>query len=269
MIYPRIETINSWVPWPTTTIIWGIHGNEPTWFELIQMLKDSLCIDAGVVTLISAHHEAKEKNARFIDKDLNRSFGKSVDETIESRLAQLISPYITKANYVLDVHNTVKNSSPRFCISEHEEFAQFIGIPFYVWWCWEKFMWSTDQFADREWAKWFCLEAWWIHESKDHTQFAYDSSINLLKSFGNIEWDPNNYWSSKKLVMDIMYHATWNYESKREFADFDPVKAGEMIWVDEDRPIMATEDWFILFSSMEARRGELGFMFLKERGNSK
>ncbi len=267
----KIYHIDSWFPWPLTTIIWGIHGNEPTWFEVVEFLRSHLEIDAGKVVLISAHQVARERNIRYVDKDLNRSFG--IDEfaefvedtgnkTFESRLARSIMPYIDVSDYMIDIHNTVSNPSPRFCITEHSEFSQYLDVPYSLAWFSQTYVWSTDQYADRMWVKWFCLEAWWIWEEDDHTTFAINALTNFLKATWNIQWDPVVYQDVTNLHLKQMYVVKEQFRVHKAFDDFEQVKAWDTLGKDGNEVIVAKYDSYILFANNQDQKGRVGFMLL-------
>jgi hypothetical protein len=261
---PLIQTIDSGLPWPRIVILWGVHGNEPTGVEVIKMLQDSLSIDTWKVDLLIAHPQAIEKRTRFIEKDLNRSFGMQQDGTLESRLANRIEAYIQWADMVIDIHNTVTNSSPRFVISEHKQLLPYVDVPYVVSGFWNHYAWSTDQYADRVWSIWLCLEAWWIQDGQDHTSFALDTIRNLLKVTGNIQQPPRTYTTVISLCLDKMYRVTQEYTSSRKYKDFEQISAWECIWNDGDVPIVAEKDWFLLFSSQYATKWDIWYMFLCE-----
>jgi len=81
-------------------IVTCIHGDE-------QILKNKHLKEIGVETLI-ANHEALKENKRFIDVDLNRSFGVDVKKPLkyEEVLAKKILLEIKNYDLVIDIHST-------------------------------------------------------------------------------------------------------------------------------------------------------------------
>ncbi len=103
---------------PQITIIGGIHGDEPSGVQIIHMLSDYLSNHKinGSVKLIIANERAINKNVRYIEKDVNRSFPGNLSSGIyEERLAAKIFSEIQNSNFVLALHAT-KSSPPPFAI---------------------------------------------------------------------------------------------------------------------------------------------------------
>ena len=121
---PHIEHIKGKTPGPCVLIIGAIHGNERIGKAVILKLSHEinpkkLC---GELILIFGNPAAYAANKRFINFDLNRLFnpsqigilkGKPIHSlNIEEKRALEIEPYLQKANYLLDIHSTIKPSVP-------------------------------------------------------------------------------------------------------------------------------------------------------------
>jgi succinylglutamate desuccinylase len=89
-------------------IIGGTHGNEQTGIRVVNQLIQN---PISGIRAIKANPEAVEQNKRFIDTDLNRSFG-SVDalsgneSDIVQKMSELRNLYDQASNTVIDFHNT-------------------------------------------------------------------------------------------------------------------------------------------------------------------
>jgi predicted deacylase len=81
-------------------IIACMHGDELLGKEVIDLLKGR--IDARFVI---ANPHAVERNVRFIESDLNRSFPGSADGTQEERIAHSLLKEL-EADLVIDIHST-------------------------------------------------------------------------------------------------------------------------------------------------------------------
>jgi len=112
-----IET--PYMPFDTVFVIGGTHGNERTGVTLVQhWLQSSAEIQRQTFTtqLLLGNPEAIQKNVRFIDRDLNRSFlSQYIDgetaETHESArareiVAALRSGHTGKRTFAIDLHTT-------------------------------------------------------------------------------------------------------------------------------------------------------------------
>ncbi len=84
-------------------IIGGVHGNEKTGIELVQNLQS---IPIKNIDSIIANPKAVEKNVRFLETDLNRSFGAKIKISHEEKIAKKLEKRIKKFDLILDFHNT-------------------------------------------------------------------------------------------------------------------------------------------------------------------
>lgn len=84
-------------------VIGGMHGNELLGVKLVELLQKRPIpgIDA-----ILANPEAVRQRRRFIESDLNRSFGAQAEETRETARAKELMQLTKKYDIVLDFHNT-------------------------------------------------------------------------------------------------------------------------------------------------------------------
>jgi hypothetical protein len=98
----------------------GIHGNE---VKPIQALQDKK------IDFILANPKAYEKQVRFIEKDMNTSFGTD-GKSYEEKQARKILKKIRPNSIVIDFHTTLAETET-FCIVVDPKmipFAQTLGI---------------------------------------------------------------------------------------------------------------------------------------------
>src|SRR3989338_2173194 len=181
---------------PTVVIIGAMHGDERVGAHVIKMLKEELITEkiCGEIYLIIGNPKAYEKNVRFIDADLNRLFGEDFDQiakknirhlTGEEKRALEIAPILAKADYLLDIHSTIKKSVPFIYIKNspnHCALAQFFGTKFIVSplsTCQGKTLYSSaDNFVDKNNGTGITYEAGW---HKDEAIFAH--ALSVTKQF--------------------------------------------------------------------------------------
>lgn len=84
-------------------VIGGIHGNEYTGIELVKILNENPLEN---IESVIANPQAVNKDKRFIETDLNRSFGKTETMSLEEKLAKNLIQKIKKKPLILDFHNT-------------------------------------------------------------------------------------------------------------------------------------------------------------------
>lgn len=84
-------------------IIGGMHGNERLGIELVELLQAKPLQNVDTVI---ANPEAVQQNCRYIESDLNRSFGITDIETLETRRAAELTMRTKQYDVVLDFHST-------------------------------------------------------------------------------------------------------------------------------------------------------------------
>ncbi len=90
-----------------THVIAGVHGDEVFGLKVIGAINRAG--DQGITTIVG-HAEAIAKRRRYLETDLNRSFG-NTSSTIESKIAQNLSDKIRKdqPDYIIDIHTSRSN----------------------------------------------------------------------------------------------------------------------------------------------------------------
>lgn len=99
-------------------VIGGMHGNELLGIKLVALLQQSPIKNVDVVI---GNPRAVEQNVRFIDTDLNRSFGMPTEAngSYENSLAAKLTTLAKDYDYVFDFHNTqTPNNNCSFVGSE-------------------------------------------------------------------------------------------------------------------------------------------------------
>lgn len=106
------------------------HGDEP----LGEMLFDYIKVKRGDVldhvAFIMANPRAREANVRFIETDMNRSYGKIRPSSYEEKQAHKIETFIKKQNFVavLDLHTTRCIQQPSILVADlHDSNASLIA----------------------------------------------------------------------------------------------------------------------------------------------
>ena len=112
-----------------------IHGNEPGGLvaitELLKLLKDNNISFAKRVAIVVGNIEAANQGVRFLERDLNRSFGRRDVETKEDSIARLIEPFLAETKFHIDLHQTKNATLSDFFIFPQSEnnirFAWHLG----------------------------------------------------------------------------------------------------------------------------------------------
>jgi len=120
-----------WTVYPTTTnkpnvkvndaggdilVIGGIHGDEPCgWTAIREFYRENYDSLTRPVTFLIANTRAAQAGKRYLETDLNRSFGNGYDaddEAYEMRLAEEIQPLAAQFEIVISLHSTHSTNEP-------------------------------------------------------------------------------------------------------------------------------------------------------------
>lgn len=86
----------------------GVHGDEHSPVKVVQSKMPAR-------NYLICHKLALEKNIRYLERDLNRSFPGKINGTLEEQLAFNLIPYIRQYQFIVDIH-TATCSTPPFII---------------------------------------------------------------------------------------------------------------------------------------------------------
>lgn len=100
---------------PKTTIIGGIHGDEPAGVEAVRYLRN--CQFDHPIQLVIANPEAVRKSRRYNMVDLNRAYPGDKDGKKEERIAAELLDVI-EGTVTLSIHSTHSTDTPFIISSE-------------------------------------------------------------------------------------------------------------------------------------------------------
>lgn len=116
----------------TLFLLKKVHGDELGGGKVVDMVTESISsITKGILYTGIGNPLAAESNIRFVDSDLNRSFGKTISENYEFRRANVLKPIFEKTNILIDVHSFQKPSPPIVCYPGND-FEQLKRITAYL-----------------------------------------------------------------------------------------------------------------------------------------
>src|SRR5690606_1320078 len=73
------------------------------------------------IAILIGNIDAGAQNVRFIEKDLNRTFGETGTATKEEQIARHLEPVLLKAKYVVDLHQTQHPTLSEFTITPQKD----------------------------------------------------------------------------------------------------------------------------------------------------
>lgn len=249
-----IYLIDSWCLWNTTVIMVWVHGDEISWIEAINNLKDDLNIISWRVYIVYANLKAIDNKVRFVETNLNRTFlPKILGNSYEENRAREIIEILNQADFLLDIHNTTSyNSSLKILITTHTDYIEYFDVDKVVTHIWDVEKWGSDWYMDIIWKKWFCLECGSINfwDKNESYRIAYNSILNFLKLAKNIKGNPEKYSIKRDIIKmkEVYKTKTDNFVLKKDYKDFEYIKKWEIIAKDWDIEILSEEESIILFA---------------------
>lgn len=112
---------------PELAIVGGIHGDEPCGVRAVTELWESAPDVQVPVKLVIANEPALERDVRYVDRDLNRSFPGDPDASAyESRLAAELEAELEGCR-VLALHSTQSYADPFALVDAVDEFDRRVA----------------------------------------------------------------------------------------------------------------------------------------------
>ena len=276
-----IYLLDSWIAWPTISILWWVHGDETCWVEVLDFLQENIDVKIGKLFLIYGNLEAIDQWTRQVEQNLNRMFqnerkySEQEKETYEYSRAQVIKKYLDQSLASLDLHSSPSEWSPAFVICENNAFEIIRDFPF-VNICsgFDKVEpgW-TDYYMNSTWKIWICVECG-NHNAADAMQNALISTREFLQNFDMILeeslekinkklWTEGIYWDRSKnyfMAKKAYITKTTIFTIAKQFKDFEVIESWQVIWYDWGIGILAENKWNILFGRSREQSWVEGFI---------
>lgn len=156
---PAILRYDSGVAGKTFTVLGGVHGNEPAGTEAVSRIldlivsKDITITKGKFVAMPIVNPLAREKNVRFVERNLNRFlYPKDNPEKYEDYLDLVLCPVLDETDYLLDLH-TYNSQGEAFIFlgargEEEMAFARSLGVPRTMY-GWAEAMVDSDDIQDK------------------------------------------------------------------------------------------------------------------------
>src|SRR3989344_29458 len=218
----------------TAVILVGVHGNEQAGVVAINNLSTKLNIHNGRVIFIISNLKAIEENKRFIENDLNRCFldeqPANIINSLEGRTAKEIMPFLKKADFVLDLHqsNSVNSKPFIICNEKNVDLTKLFPIS-RVTVGWESFYpGASDSFVNLHGGKAIGVELGSVKDD-DCNILAEQIIVNFLSGLGFIEGKTETSNNKEFFKVKIVYkNMKFSFKKFRDFDDFD-VLSGDCI----------------------------------------
>lgn len=263
--------IDSGIPGPTVVILGGVHGDETCGVVAIDSLR-KLRIKKGKLILIYGNPLAIERGVRFVDENLNRLFcqdhdlSEKVKRSYEYRRSRQILPYLDTADYVLDLHASFTPASKPFIICEQNarEYVQYLPQSLICYGFTRLEPGGSDGYMNRSGKVGICIECGYLKD-KGTADAATHAANVFLQTVAMVDGPSLLLNQSQAYVeaYDLYYTQTDNFRLCRLFADFEPIKQGEIIAYDADVAIESELDQQILFATDANRPLAEGFLLVR------
>lgn len=235
---------------PQITVIGSLHGDEPAGKKAIQKILESDLEFVKPVKFIIANEKALEKDERFLDVDINRSFpGNPGSDLHEERLAAEVLEEVGDTE-VLDLHTTHSYPEP-FAVVKNlgEDVIELL------------------ESANVENAAYFPNDSGNIQEfvtgvtveiGTQHSETAVENGVKVIKNFlascGAIKSD---FETSDPDVYRYYETVEGNWEFKAE--NFQKVSKGEVYAEKDGETLVAEEEFYPVLMSTNGYDGHLGY----------
>lgn len=266
--YSNTFVFDSGKVWKTIVIFWWIHWCEISWVKVVDKLvedfsRDKIKLLKWKIILAYWNEEAIKIWQRDYKYNLNRLFREeylnSNSSDYEIKRAKELSKIMDNSDTLLDIHSVSSESEPfMFCenIDDEKKIAKSIyNWKIIVWWweiAWTLLSWDTDWYMHKQWKVSFTLETW-NHNLPWAFEIWYEVSLKLLKYFELIENENNFQKSTNQMIKmyKIQTTITWKFSFVWWVYNFKKISKWELIWVDWENNIYASEDFIILLPNYE------------------
>lgn len=287
-------------PGPTLFCVGGMHGNEPAGVLALQtvlkQLQDVGGIEAGEFVALAGNLSALRQGRRFVRQDLNRAWnperlkelqngdrqGASLEDLEQLELLEAFEENLTRARgaaYLLDLHTTSGGGGPFATVSDtliNRDFAQVIPTPMIL--GLEELVEGTlleymnerglitagfesGQHAEETAVDRAEAAVWLVLAGTGLLPLALQSRAEAARRY--LERDT----ASLPRVLEMRYrHDVQGADGFRMmpgYQNFQPVSEGEVVAIDQNGEVRATETARILMPLYQ-EQGEDGFFIVRE-----
>lgn len=237
------------------------HGDEvggiQVLIELLNFLQAGLIAPKMPLGFSLGNIEASIADRRFLEADLNRSFGTKDLSTKEAKRSLELMPMLSESDFFLDFHQTIEASIQPFFIFPYAAkslaFARAAHSEVHVVTHWGK-PFSLDGMCTDEFVNFKGGVGITIELGQKGFE-AYQTSVGVQAALGAIRYAEDVL--SGKIIeaaeAGVLY--TWKaivlYEEgmdlKEGLFNFQPVKKGDVLGVHGPNPLLCEDDGYLLF----------------------
>lgn len=260
---------------PTSVVMVGVHGNEFPGIVAMRKVLETVTVERGTVYFIVANPAAVKVRTRKIGFNLNRLFKEEgllshdQKQSPEGYRVKYLKQYLNKAVVLLDVHSSETKGSPPFVICEPNGFEIAKHLPFdmVVSGFDQVIPGGTDEYMNRKGRIGICVECGYLGDPAtiSLSQRAIEDFLVIMGHTLPSDEKPDRRTNQRRIRLTSIYHnKSAPFKLQKPWADFEKVRKGEMIGVDGEKPVLAEEDFLILFPDDCPTAGEEAFYIAQE-----
>lgn len=260
-----VTRMDSGRPGKTAAVFGGVHGNERVGVDAVRQAASNLKLERGTVYVVEANPLAIAQDVRFVEKNMNRCFlENNTGSTYEDNRARELMELLKECDALLDIHASNSRSATPFVICEGNEsraLAKTLDFPLITdgWDAVEPG--ATDGYMSRLGKLSLGIECGSVFDGGAQVHRATSSITRFLAHLGIIETAPVPAVPDQKHVHMFFCHVVEvDFSPSREFADFEPVRKGELIGTDGGKNIYAPEDALAVFVRRRDGPGQEAFL---------
>lgn len=250
-----VEMIRGLADGPKIGVMAITHGDEPAGMAALTFLARHFAetpLPRGELWLIQGNIAAQRLGLRCVTHDMNRIFLEEGDpglaaidpRSADAQRAQVLKPVLASLDYLLDLHNTTRPSSPfSLCMAEtpmHATLAAGMPVDFYAAGFQGHIRGTTADWVDAHGGIGIAVECGYQHDPHVDA-IATTCAKSFLGHLGIGAFAKDVTRVSRRLSIIahecIADRATFAYA--REFVNFDGIAAGELIATDVQREYRA------------------------------
>ena len=235
-----LTIFDSQIAWPTTLVVGLMHGNEPIGFRFRDKLKEALRRHefCWKILFLVGNPDAAELGIRFIQRDLNRSFGTFLEPDREILRAEEIRKFLSsfgKIDFAFDIHSTPTKSDPMI-ICMGDNISREVAKKFPL----DRLVINLDKIIEWVPIGRCLLDEFGIpnlafecgqHSDVETLKIA-DSIFSTILDFQNKK--PSKFCGAKEIIYatNIIETSSREFTFVRNFRGFEPIAAGEIIAIE-------------------------------------
>ena len=239
------------------------HGNEvggiDVLVECIRLIKGRVVQPEFPIAFILGNIDAALADRRFVERDLNRSFGREGQGDLEDARARALEPLLEQSAFFLDFHQTIEPAVQPFFIFPYTqpclEFAAALHdrIPIVTHWGqpFSKDGMCTDEYVNHKGGIGITLELGQKGFDLYHSAVGVQTALAAVH-YVHCEFTGENLQKPARLTTDLYtWKAVVPYEEgltlKEGLFNFQPIKRGDLVGRKNGEPVKAREEGWLLF----------------------